>query len=239
MITLFGFGPGFGLPDPSPFVLKTDVQLKMAGVPYRFERASPREAPKGKIPFVDDNGTRIGDSTFIRAHIEKSYGVDLDRGLSAEERARAWTIERMLEDHLYFAMVHFRWMDDTNFEKGPAHFFDAVPEAVRTQMRSEARQRTRDKIDGHGLGRHSEAEIIELAARSLAALSLLIGEKPYLMGKEPSGSDATAFGMLASILTPFFDTALRETARTHANLVEYTHRMMRRYYPDFPAEAGQ
>ena len=34
MITLYGFGPAFGLPDPSPYVMKTEVQLKMAGLGY-------------------------------------------------------------------------------------------------------------------------------------------------------------------------------------------------------------
>src|SRR5580692_4763877 len=32
MLTLYGFGPAFGLPDPSPFVMKSEVQLKMAGI---------------------------------------------------------------------------------------------------------------------------------------------------------------------------------------------------------------
>jgi hypothetical protein len=34
MITLKGFGPAFGLPDPSPFVTKVEMLLKMAGLPY-------------------------------------------------------------------------------------------------------------------------------------------------------------------------------------------------------------
>src|SRR5262249_24742139 len=90
MITLYTFGPAFGLPDPSPFVTKAEVLLKMAGLDYRTDRNGLRRAPKGKLPFIDDDGERIADSTFIRWHIEKKYGVDLDRGLTAPERAVAW-----------------------------------------------------------------------------------------------------------------------------------------------------
>jgi|GEM_PF-5415914 len=35
MITLYSFGPAFGLPDPSPFVMKAEVLLKMSGLSAR------------------------------------------------------------------------------------------------------------------------------------------------------------------------------------------------------------
>jgi len=238
MITLFGFGPAFGLPDPSPFVMKSEVQLKMAGLPYRFERARPQDAPKGKIPFIEEGGQRIGDSTFIRAHIEKTCGADLDAGLSTEERARAWAIERMLEDHLYFGLLQARWMDDENFAKGPAHFFDSAPETVRDTIRAKARETVRAKLDGHGLGRHSDSEMFALAERSICALSALLDGKPFLMGEKPTGTDATAFGMVAGLLTPHFDCDLRDAVLAHANLVSYSERMVERYYPDFAVKAA-
>src|ERR1700684_1533917 len=68
MITLYGFGPGFGLPEISPFVTKTEVQLKMAGLAYRKEKAKPPASPKGQLPFIVDADESIADSTFIRAH---------------------------------------------------------------------------------------------------------------------------------------------------------------------------
>ncbi|MGD0144290.1 MAG: glutathione S-transferase family protein [Rhizomicrobium sp.] len=231
MIVLYGFGPAFGLPDPSPFVMKSEVQLKMAGVPYRFERGAPPTAPKGKIPYIQEGEERLGDSTFIRARIEKQNGFDFDKGLSAEQRAQAWAIERMLEDHLYFALIHARWLDDENFAKGPAHFFDGVPAEAREAARAQARDRVRQNLIAHGLGRHSDDEIVGLGARSLAALSTLLGNKAYLFGDAACGADATAFAMTASILTPFFEAPLRRRAESHGNLTAYCDRMMEQHFP--------
>src|SRR5205823_7016158 len=95
MITLYTFGPAFGLPDPSPFVMKAEVLLKMAGLPYRTDDTGFRSAPKGKLPYIDDDGERIADSTFIRLHVEKKYGFDFDRGLDQEHRAVALAFDKL------------------------------------------------------------------------------------------------------------------------------------------------
>src|SRR5919204_1494600 len=159
MITLYSFGPAFGLPDPSPFVMKAEVLLKMAGLIYRTDTGGLRRAPKGKLPYIDDEGERIADSTFIRWHIEKKYGVDFDRGLSREERATAWAFEKMAEDHLYWALVDARWMDDANFAKGPHAFFRRVPGLLRPFVVTMIRRRVRNTLHAQGLGRHATAEI--------------------------------------------------------------------------------
>jgi hypothetical protein len=52
------------------------------------------------------------------------------------------------------------------------------------------------------------------------------------MGDTPSGTDATAFGALAGILTPFFVSQLRERTEQFGNLTAYVDRMMLQYYPD-------
>jgi glutathione S-transferase len=238
MITLYGFGPMFGLPDPSPFVLKTEIQLKLAELSFGKARGRPTEAPKGKLPYIEDEGETIADSTFIREHVERKYGVDLDRGLTRDMRARAWAIERMLEDHLYWAIVQLRWADERNFAKGPAHFFDTLPPDVRETTREAARRRALETLRAHGLGRHGKAEIEELGRRSVASLSALLGNKPYLMGPEPCGVDATAFAMIAALLTPWFESDLRRYAESHRNLVSFRDRMLAEHYPGFLRKAA-
>jgi glutathione S-transferase len=231
-ITLYASRPGFEMPDTSPFVIKTEVQLKMAGLSYQRESGIPPQAPKGKLPYIIDDAEVIPDSTFIRAHIERKYGVDLDKGLDARQRAEAWAIERMLEDHLYFAMVWFRWIVPENFAKGPARFADIVPEAQREQMRREMQTRKDADMRSHGIGRHTPQEIALLGKRSIDAVSLVLGENTYMMGEQITGVDASAFGVLAAVLTPFFDTPLRQAVLGHPNLVAYVQRMMQRYYPN-------
>jgi glutathione S-transferase len=232
VITLYGFGPRFDLPEASPYVTKTEVHLKMMGLAYRKDLTGFPAAPKGKLPYIDDEGERVADSTFIRRHLERKHGVDLDEGLDARRRAEAWAVERLLEDHLGWAMAYFRWLVPENFAKGPAHFFDAVPEPMREKARADAQQRVRDNHHAHGLGRHSIGEITELAGRSLEAVAAILGDGPFLMGERLSAVDATCFGMLAGILTPFFDSPLRREAERYPGLAAYVARMMARYYPE-------
>jgi glutathione S-transferase len=233
MITLFGLGAGFSLPEISPFVTKTEVQLKMAGLGYRKQRAMPPASPKGQLPFIDDGGELIADSTFIRAHIERKYGFDFDAGLDLGQRAQAWAFERMIEHHLYFGLVGARWVDPVNFAKGPSHFFDGAPEDKRERLREDAQFRVAENYLISGLGRHAPDDDVELAVRSLRALSVQLGDKAYLIGDKPCGTDATAFAVLAGLLTPFFESELRRRAESFDNLTAYVDRMMAQYYPDF------
>ena len=232
MITLYGFGSYFGLPDQSPLVMKTMVQLKMAGLPFDVSVTGYMNAPKGKLPYIRDVEETIADSTFIRKHIESKYGVDLDSGLNDAQRAQAWTIERMVEDHLLWAITYVRWTKDENFAKASA-LFAAAPAAMRAQLSEAARKRMLDNLQAQGFGRHSEEDVTELCSRSLSALSAHLGDKAYLFGEKPAGVDATAFGVFACLGTDVFDTTLTRRARGFANLMSYRERMMAKYFPEF------
>ncbi|MDZ4777437.1 MAG: glutathione S-transferase C-terminal domain-containing protein [Alphaproteobacteria bacterium] len=231
MITLFTYGPQFGLPDPSPFVTKTMVQLAMAGLDYETAPAMPTDSPKGQLPFINDDGVAVADSTFIRAYLEDRYGLDLDEGLSMLERAHAWAIERMVEDHLRGPMVAARWLIPENFERGPARWFDAAPAEHRDAMRAGLLEAIRANLVAQGAARHTADEQVNLGVRTFEALTAILGDKPFLFGDRPTGTDAVTFAMLAGILTPYFDSPLREAAERYPTLVAYTVRMMARFFP--------
>lgn len=238
MIILHGAGPGFGLPDASPYVTKTEVQLQLAGLGYRKERSPPNLSPKGQVPFINDDGDLIADSTFIRAHLEQKYGADLDEGLTPRQRSEAWAIERMIENHFGWTVTYTRWIIPENFTKGPARFFDNAPEEMREALRQDVQARVTAALRAVGVGRHAPDEIVDLGERSLLALSELLGERRYLFGDRPIGVDAAAFAMLAAALTPFFASPLRERAASYLNLVSYVDRMMALHFPDHPWKAS-
>ena len=87
MITLYTFGPSWGLPDPSPFVMKAEMLLKLAGVPYQTDTRGFGKAPKGKLPYLRDGETVVADSTLIRLYLEKQYSIDFDRGYGSRDSA--------------------------------------------------------------------------------------------------------------------------------------------------------
>jgi|SRR5208337_3458348 len=237
MITLHGFGPAMGLPEMSPFVTKAHMLLRMAGLPYETDTrvGGFLKAPKGKLPYIRDDGAVISDSTFIRLHIEKTYGFDFDRGLSAAEKATGWALERMCEEHLYWLIVDVRWLDDANFRAGEAKIFQSFPAPLRPLIERYARRTIRRTLRLQGLGRHDAAAKLELAKRDFLAISDLLADKPFLFGDEPRGADASVGAFVIGALAKAIVAPLRDAAESRPNLVAYGERMTKRFFAEFNA----
>jgi len=233
MITLYTFGPYFGLPEASPFVMKGEMLLKLSGLEYQTNTRGLGKAPKGKLPYVRDGETVVADSTLIRMYLEQKYGVDFDRGLSPRERGIGWSVDKMLEDHLYWVMVYWRWLNDENFEKGPRNFFRRVPAPLRPLVIPMVRRQIRKTMHAHGLGRHSETEMTAMAVRAIDALSQILGESRYFLGDQPCGADATVFAWVAQCLVPPFDSPVRDRMAAVPNLVAYNERMLKEFFPAY------
>ena len=232
MITLYTFGPNVELPDPSPFVLKTMIQLKMAGLSYetdsRFARF--RAAPKGKLPYLDDDGTIIADSAFIRQHIESKYGYEFDAGLDARERATAFAVTKMLEEGYYWIGVHTRWIEADNWQITKAALFAKIPMPLRAIIPGVAQRTVVRNLFGQGTGRHKPEEIFAIGKGYMRALSDLLGDRPALMGDKPCGADATVLAVLMGTLTPAYRSPVGDAVRQMPNLMAYVDRWKPVYF---------
>lgn len=230
MVTLYTYGKMFDLPDASPFVIKTHLLLRMAKVEYTTDVNGYNKAPKGKLPFINDNGQLVADSTFIRAHIEKTRNLDFDAHLTPEQKAIAWAFQKMAEEHLYWTILEARWLNANNFRKGPGRLFDGAPALLRPFIKKMVVRGIAKGLKVHGMGRHSRAEIDALGKRDLQAIADFLGQKPYFMGDKISGIDATIYAFVASAQCAEFETSIGDFARGLPHLVAYTERLKKEYF---------
>lgn len=230
-ILLWGTPPCWGLPSTSPFCVKLESWLRMAGLPYeaRVLRGLPR-SPTGKVPYVELEGGRIvADSGVIIDTLTAERGVTLDAGLSARERALATAVTRLLEDHFYWAIAWDRWIPPTHWAKTRVAYFGALPGPLRWLVPPLARRGVRRAFHGQGFGRMDEAAILSRAARDLEALAGLLGEQEHLLGR-PSSVDATIHAFVASALRPPFDGPLQRATARHASLTAFCERFEQRWW---------
>jgi glutathione S-transferase len=230
MITLFQGPPAFGLHNLSPFCLKVELYLKLTGLPYQTALGDPRKAPKRKIPWIDDDGQIVADSFFILEHLRRKHGDRLDATLTQAQRVLALTARRMIEEHLYFAMIQVRWGEEAIFAEVRKTFAPLIPALLRSLVTRQIRKATLGKLKQQGIGRHTPAEIYQLGIQDLDALASLLGADPYFFGAQPTSFDCTAWAFLASLHATPGATLLQEFLRSQASLVDYVRRIQTKYF---------
>ena len=232
MIRLYQFRPAFGLPNASPFCMKVETYLRMAGLAYECPRgADLRKAPKGKMPYIEDEGAVVADSSFIIDHLKRKYGDPLDSHLGAAERAAALAVQRLFEENTYWAVLYFRWFEEAGWAHTRAAFFDWMKPPLKWIVPMVARHLVRKELHGHGMGRHTRDEIVAIGMKDLTAAADFLGDKPYFMGVQPSSLDATGYAFLANVLWAPYETPLKLHAQKRPQLESYCQRMKQRYYP--------
>lgn len=224
-VTLVQFPPIWGR-NVSPFGLKLEAWLKLASIPYDVRPSlALHKAPKGKLPYILDGGTPLGDSSLIIQYLKRSRGIDPDAGLNDREQAEAVALQRLLEDHLYFVLVYSRWIDVEGFAAVKQGFFASVPLLLRPVARAAASSQVRRMLYLQGLGRHRPREIYDMGREDLRALADYLDDKPFFLGDRLTSIDAVAFGFLANILLVPIESELKRAALDYPNLVAWVESM--------------
>jgi glutathione S-transferase len=213
MITRHQFKSVWGLPNASPFCMKTETYLRMAGLPYEVRVSDPRKAPKQKLPYIEEDGVRICDSAAIVQHLKQKHGDKLDAGLTEQQLALGHVIRRTCEEGLYWVLVYSRWGEEDGFALVERDLLrPALPALVRSFLPGVIRKGVMKQAHAQGTGRHTREEIYELGKADLQALSSLLGTQDFFLGQNPT-----------------------RTLETFPNLVAYCKRMKARYYADASA----
>lgn len=233
MIKMYQFTGGAGIPSYSPFCVKLECFLRMSGIGYEsVEIGGLHKAPKGKGPFIEENGRRIGDSSLIIDHLKQQYAINPDRWLSVDQHAVSLAFQSMIEDHLYWCLLYSRWMEPDNWPKLLRIFFSSLPPVMEHVVPYLVRKDVKSALWKHGMGRHTPEEIYQFGINDIEAISDYLNDKPFFFGEQVSVIDAVIFGTIGNILHSPFNSPMTDFARNRPNLTAHSQRMQETYFPE-------
>jgi glutathione S-transferase len=76
---------------------------------------------------------------------------------------------------------------------------------------------------------------MEAAIRDWRAVLAVMADGQFFFGDEPTGVDAIVFGTLAPTVLVPIESPIRDFLRSQAKCLDYTNRMLERFFPEFPA----
>jgi glutathione S-transferase len=230
-LKLFQFPRMFSVPNLSPFCCKLETWLRITGIPYEVVESDPRKAPRGKLPFIEDGGARIGDTSLIIDHLKRTRGVDPDAQLDAAQRATALLVQRTLEEHYAFVTLYTHFIRTEGWQHTHATF-DPVPAVIRSLVQSTVRGRMRKILWTQGILRHSDEDIIEAGLADWRAVLTVMPGGAFFFGDKPTGTDAIVFGALATtVLTPI-KSPISDFLRSQPDCLAYAERMRAQFFPE-------
>jgi glutathione S-transferase len=235
-VRLHKFDEAWGIADPSPFCLKVESFLREANIVYEVVPFDPRrsfaKAPKGKLPFIeDDDGTVVGDSSLIIARLSRQRSIDMDAPLDDRQRCISLAFRRMLDEHLYWVGVYSRWFDEPGWSVIRQSFFAGVWRPIRPLAVALARRRMAGALRAQGTGRHTREEVYALGSEDVHALSRLLDEDAFFFAaNRPTLLDLWAHAFVAEIVAPPIDSPLKTATLALANLTDHFQRLQARLY---------
>ncbi len=234
-IVLHQFAPMFGLPNPSPFCIKLETYLRMAGLAYRAETIKGRiKSATGKAPYIEIDGKLISDSGLVIEHLERSNGHPVDGRLTLAERAQSLAFQRLMEEHLYHIAGFARWLDPEH----PAETFNYAQTVIGIKgilgkiIPKFVQKDVKKSIWRQGIGRHPTETIWKLGIDDVNALGHWLGGRAWCFGETPTVLDAVLFSFVASIVRTPWDFPLKAATLKHRNLVDHSQRMLAKYFPE-------
>lgn len=241
VVYLYQFCRSGVCPSVSPFCLKVETWLRVAGVKYEnVDHKMKFKSKKGLLPFVELNGSEIADSDIIIRELSKQFHKDLDENLTREDRVLSHALCIMLDHHLSWINLWWRGNNAGEFLKESKMNLQQalgsrIPNGLLTFLFKLKLRGKKCAASTQGIGVHKPEEIYEFGQRDLERLNEYLGGKPYFFGEEPSVLDCVAFSHLVQVLTSHGDKyPLRVFVEEKCpQLKSFVERMKERYWPDW------
>lgn len=234
-MVLHQFPRTYVIPSLSLYCLKLETFLRVTGQEYTNDLVKWK-GPSGTAPWMTIEGKGHGDSQgCIDVLVEKNpEACDLDKDLTAEQKAVATSMRLMLEERFFlicalnrFEKKNKKWMAE-NFMKIPG-----VPGFLQGLVRMAIGKKLKKKVPG--LAAMKAENRTKAAIDVLQSVSDYLASKPYFFGENISSFDCTLFATLAEVMYGLpEDNDIRVALNEKfSNLKEYTLRLKEKYWADW------
>lgn len=243
MIYLYQFSRTPIVPSTSAYCLKVETWLRLIGLKYEnVDHRAKYKSKKGLLPFIELNGEEVDDSTAIINTLSEKFTKDIDSSLTPEQRNMSHAMISMIENHLSWVVLYWRAKNPLNFLKA---FKIDLQTSLNTRMpkvvlnscfQFNFGRKGLKRARAHGIGLHTQEEVLEFGKNDLRVLSDLLSDKPYFFGNDPCMLDIVAFANLAQI--HFVDKEVAYPLRDamndmFPNLVGLVNRIKERAFNDW------
>jgi glutathione S-transferase len=96
----------------------------------------------------------------------------------------------------------------------------------------------RRQLYARGIARHAPEVIAEKGRADLNVIAAFLGDRPFLLGEQPTSADTAVFGLLAPMVYWPMATPVASHAKSLANLAAYCERMRKRCFEGQHALSG-
>ena len=124
-------------------------------------------------------------------------------------------------------MIYPRWVKTDHHELIANRLFKAIPSFIRMPIFRQVAKGVAKSADGHGIARHTDAEVFELGLDDVKTVETVLGDNAFMLGDKPAEVDATVFAFLHGMSAEVFPTPIQSYIMASKTLTAYLARMQK------------
>ncbi|KAL4229663.1 hypothetical protein ACF0H5_010051 [Mactra antiquata] len=223
-----------GVVNISPYAIKLELWMRINNIPYNTIDSNDFSSKK-QSPFILFNGEEYPDSNFIVELLCKHFNKEPYPGLNTVEKATARAFLKMTEEDTSWPIFIYRYVE--NIEEYCEYFTTTEPMEGRMKILENLKEWVGKRAYGHGIGRHSTDEIQKIGCDDVQAISHYLGDKPYMMGDQPTLVDCSIFGVLSQVVYVPMGFPMRKYITENCqNIMDLFERLKSKYWQNWEEE---
>jgi len=228
-LRVFTFMSGWGLPTTGPFALKLLAWLGLNGISYeQVIENNPSKGPLGKSPWIELEGSRIGDSDAIIRLLAERHDIDLALGATPDDRAIAHAFKTTFEERFHQILEWELFVHPAGAAFINETIRSQTPPLIGAIISRSMRRHFANQLHARGIARHAPETIADMGKSDLDALAARLADRSFLTGDEPVLADLAIFGQVAPMFHWPMDTPVARYAKSVAVLRAWSDRIKAR-----------